>query len=192
MAFPAFNKKTLLWGSTEDGTDLVPVEDWIIDPVFEDAVFANSISPRFWIFNGNTISTPTIEEYNAIIRGENQQAVWEQIQTVRDGHQNGGAKVGDYWFHSDISSRVQFVSLLLIGANMPPIMWKTMSGEFVQMTPELAHQIFMAIVQKDIAVFGVAEQHRQQMMQLENPFEYDFSGSWPESYADSIASPSQQ
>ena len=71
----------------------------------------------------------------------------EQLhQSERDRRKHdGGYKVGTNWFHSDDTSRIQQIALTIMGANMPAnIMWKTMSGSFVLMTPTLAGQIFQA------------------------------------------------
>jgi hypothetical protein len=51
------------------------------------------------------------------------------------------------------------------------------------MTPTLASQIFTAVATLDMTAFQVAESHRVAMSQTENPYEYDFSGNWPESFS---------
>jgi hypothetical protein len=71
--------------------------------------------------------------------------VWRLIQAERDRRRANGVRVGANWYHSDDTSRIQQLGLLLMGANMPPgIMWKTMSNTFIEMTPILAQQIFQA------------------------------------------------
>jgi hypothetical protein len=180
---PAYNKVTKVWTSTEDGSELTPPEQWMIDPLFADEEFARAIGQRFWTFNDNTINTPTPEEHALIIKTEQQAEKWREIQAERDMRKSGGVAVGPYWFHSDDTSRIQFIGLVLYGANMPNnIMWKTMAGSFIQMTPTLALQVFGSIAAKDTAIFSVAEQHKALMLLSENPVDYNFkngSPSWP-------------
>lgn len=110
--------------------------------------------------------------------------VWRLIQANRDTRSStGGYLVGTYWFHSDQTSKTQQMALVMLGANLPSgIMWKTMSGAFVSMTPTLATQIFGAAVQSDQAIFARAEQHKAAMMASSTPTSYDFSGGWPQTY----------
>jgi hypothetical protein len=106
--------------------------------------------------------------------------VWREIQRVRDARKAGGVKVGDNWFHSDDTSRIQQMGLVMFGENMPPgIMWKTMSGTFVVMTSALAQSIFTQIATSDTTIFAIAEQHRSAMLASPTPETYDFSGNWP-------------
>lgn len=190
MTVPAFNKTSKLWVITEDGSELEPIDEWIIDPVFADKTLAYQMGQRFWSFDGNTINTPTLQEYNALIKAEKQLAMWREIQEERDTRKAGGVKVGVNWFHSDDTSRIQFLALMLYGANMPTnIMWKTMGGSFLQMTPTLVQQVFGTIAAQDTAIFVVAEQHRTIMNNSENPEDYDFmngSPAWPQVFADTL------
>jgi hypothetical protein len=120
-------------------------------------------------------------EYHTRVR------VWQAIKEKRDELQSSGVKVGANWFHSDVTSRVQQLGLLLFGASLPAnIMWKTLNGAFVQMTPTLAQQIFQASAVSDMTIFGVAEYHKTRMMAAADPTTYDFSGGWPATYTGSL------
>jgi hypothetical protein len=114
--------------------------------------------------------------------------IWKEIQAIRDARKAAGVQVGNNWFHSDDTSRIQFIGLLMYGANMPPgIMWKTMDGSFIEMTPTLAQQIFGTIANKDTAIFTVAEQHKAAMMASSTPETYNYttgSPSWPLVYGE--------
>ena len=111
---------------------------------------------------------------------------WENLKAYRDMRKAGGVKVGDYWFHSDDASRIQQIALTMLGSNMPAnLQWKTMTGAFVTMTPTLASQIFQTSIQSDTTIFGIAENHRQAMLSSSDPENYDFSGGWPITYAES-------
>lgn len=112
--------------------------------------------------------------------------VWEEIKTFRDSrNQNGGFKVGDLWFHSDTFSRSQYLGLVLLAERdqIPEnIQWKTMSGEFVLLTPELALSVFLTATQSDVTTFAAAEAHKAQLDLSEDPLNYDYSSGWPEIY----------
>lgn len=114
--------------------------------------------------------------------------MWRHIQAEREKRKYGGVEVNGYWFHSDDSSRIQQLGLVMMGASLPTgIMWKTMNNSFVQMTPTLAGQIFQAVAAKDIAIFTVAEQHRAAMNASADPITYDYMNgnpAWPLMYGE--------
>ena len=112
--------------------------------------------------------------------------VWERIKVERDCRKTGGVKVGAKWFHSDDGSRIQQMALVMMGANLPSVQWKTMDGSFIAMTPTLAQQIFAAQAASDQAIFAVAEAHRVAMEASENPSAYDYSTGWPETFEDTL------
>lgn len=134
-----------------------------------------------WISGG---PIPKVE-LDARRRQLDQDRMWRRIQAERDRRRAGGVKIGTNWFHSDDTSRIQQLGLLLMGTNMPNnIMWKTMGNNFVLMTPTVAQQIFQATGANDMQVFAVAEQHRAQMMAAVNPTTYDFSAGWPPTFGE--------
>jgi hypothetical protein len=148
----------------------------------------------------NWIRFNTVEEYQTYLetnRGAYNTSVtlstlnsqkldtWLNIKAFRDLRQLSGFKVGNYWFHSDDASRIKYLGLMMMGANIPSnLMWKTMSGEFVSMTQTLATQIFMGIAGFDSAAFLVAEQHKAAMQNSSEPTHYDYSTGWPAIYGE--------
>lgn len=125
-------------------------------------------------------SLPLKSELDQRVKEIRQEVAWRLIQSERDRRRAAGVKVGTKWFHSDDTSRIQHLGLLAMGAGMPAgIMWKTMDDSFVEMTSVLAQQIFGAVMQLDMQVFGVAEQKRQSMMQLEDPRAFEWTTGWP-------------
>ena len=112
---------------------------------------------------------------------------WEAIKAYRDNlSESGGYKVvvsgTPKWFHSDAKSKTQQLGLVIAGAGIPPIPWKTMDGSFVTMSQTLAGQIFQAALGQDQALFTRAEQHRAAMEASADPAAYDFSGGWPATF----------
>ena len=110
--------------------------------------------------------------------------IWEKIKAFRDDRvENGGFKVGAHWYHSNVLSRTQYISLVMMGANIPAgTTWKTMDNGYVPMTQTLAAQIFAAGAAQDAALFAKAAEHRAAMEASSDPESYDWSTGWPESY----------
>jgi hypothetical protein len=188
MTVRAFNKVTHEWTSTETGAELVPSQDWIINPTFSpDEVTAMMMGPNFWSYEGSVITTASLEVYNAAILELKRRNKWLEIQTERDRRKWGGVFVPTVskWFHSDDSSRIQQIGLLLMGASLPPnLLWKTLDSTFVIMTPVLASTIFSLTAANDVALFAAAEQHRAQMLALADPSDYTFATGWPATFDD--------
>lgn len=128
---------------------------------------------------------PAKEVLDAWISDYTKAQMWKLIQSERDRRKAGGVKVGDNWFHSDDPSRIQQLGLVMMGANMPPnIMWKTMSGSFVAMTPTLAAQIFQTTASSDMTIFTIAEQKRAAMLASNDPENFDYQTGWPAIYGE--------
>lgn len=115
-------------------------------------------------------------------------AKWEAIKAERDRRKALGVKVDGHWFHSDADSRIQQISLFVMGAAVPPIQWKTLTTTpppvFVTMTQSIAAGIFQATAASDAAIFTAAETHRIAMEASPTPETYDFTGGWPASIED--------
>lgn len=139
---------------------------------------------------------PTVEPYTPPPPplADVQAAVWRRIQDRRDTLKAGGVQVGTQWFHTDDSSRIQYLGLkdrardlLAAGGSMADpitilgkaVQWKTMDGSFVPITAQLAFDIVSAVGDLDAAAFAVAETHRAAMMASPDPAAYDFSTGWP-------------
>lgn len=125
----------------------------------------------------------------ATLLARNRATMWERIKARRDALSDKGGylvTVGGVskWFHSDGKSKTQQLGLLIAGANVPAVQWKTMDGTFVTMSQAWAAAIFAAAAAQDIAIFAAAEAHKSAMEAAANPAAYDFSGGWPAVYGD--------
>lgn len=128
---------------------------------------------------------PTMAELDTLRLQLSKTQKWEEIKAERDRRKFNGVKVAGSWFHSDDSSRIQQIGLVMMGAAMPAgIMWKTMTDTFVQMTPTLAGGIFQATGAQDMAIFARAEYHRAMMNASSNPSTYDYSTGWPVTFGE--------
>lgn len=131
-----------------------------------------------------------------IDRSKVESAVWALIKTERDNRKDCGFECGGYRWHSDPESKAQYIGNKDLardqleaggGMNDPlldpttetPIMWKTMSGEFVPMTCQLAFDVAAAAKSYEFRLFDAAEAHKAAMIASDNPAGYDFSAGWP-------------
>lgn len=117
--------------------------------------------------------------------------IWQRIKAERDFRDEiTGYQVSGKWFHSDTKSKIQQSALKtaadhgLIPSNL---MWKTLDGSFVLMTSALANSIFVESMLMSTRVFAAAEVHRLTMQAMPDPTFYDFSGGWPQTYAEFAA-----
>lgn len=136
-----------------------------------------------WVLSGETLIPPT-----AASLLERQAAAWERIKQERDRRKSLGVKVGQHWYHSDADSRIQQISLFVMGASVPPIPWKTLTTTpppvFVTMTQTIAAGIFQNTAASDAAIFAAAETHRIAVEASASPESYDCSVGWPVSIED--------
>lgn len=129
-----------------------------------------------------------LPEYPNAPLSQRQTEAWERIKAERDRRKVLGVKVGAHWYHSDADSRIQQLSLFVMGASVPPVQWKTLTLSpppvFVTMTQAIAGGIFQNTAASDAAVFAAAEAHRIAMEASSTPESYDYSGGWPASIED--------
>jgi hypothetical protein len=147
--------------------------------------FKNDAERMAFLANIPSAPAPT---FNLV---DEQSVAWLRIQAKRDTLKlKGGYKVVvggvDRWFHSDDFSRSQQLGLMILGANVPAIPWKTMDGTFVTLTPAIVASIFNACVVSDSSIFAVAETHKQNMLRVATPATYDFSTGWPITFLGNI------
>lgn len=152
-------------------------------------LLALAISGGWKELTGNWPPAPTLQEERA--------SVWGNIKTKRTTIELGGVKVGAKWYHTDDASRIKYLGLFKMaeqvlaaggtGATVlqyggVDIRWKTMDGTFVNMTAQLAQDVYFAVIGLDFSAFAAAETHRVAMEAAADPAAYDFSAGWPASF----------
>lgn len=118
------------------------------------------------------------------IKQTNQELVWSAIKDKRHNNTRGGVYISsvDKWFHTDESSRIQYLALITLPSLPDNLQWKTMDNSFIVLTRPLLTELTSAMLIKEQQDFMNAEQHKQRMMQADNPLEYDFSDGWSAIY----------
>lgn len=104
------------------------------------------------------------------------------IKAERDTRKDGGTLVNGKWFHSDSDSRIQQLGLVIMGAAIPAVQWKTLDGSFTTMSQALAGGIFQATAALDMALFTNCETHIEAVRLVADPVTYDYSTGWPARY----------
>lgn len=131
---------------------------------------------------GSTVPDKAVLDTKALELGRTR--VWRKAQAERERRRQGGVRVGTDWFHSDDTSRIQQLGLVLMGANLPPIQWRTMTGTFVTMTPALAQGIFQSTAAQDVAIFTAGETHRFHIFNSATPDTYNYLVGWPPTFGE--------
>ena len=109
---------------------------------------------------------------------------WRQIEALREVKYSNGVKVGEHWFQTSTWSKINYMGAAMLGDAFPGTDWKTMTGEIVLLTGQLAGQIMVAIAGQTDAIFKAAQAHKDAMMISEDPSVYDFSTGWPETFGE--------
>lgn len=162
----------------------------ILNGVVDNVVIADEVPPRGVqsdtanvgdLYDGEsfTDSPPKVEPLDSI-----RARIWEDIKRYRDNLvDNGGFKVGAHWYHSNLLSRTQYISLVMMGSNIPAnTIWKTLDNGYVSMTQTLAGQIFAAGAAQDAALFAKAAEHKESLDLSSDPDSYNWKAGWPETY----------
>ena len=117
------------------------------------------------------VFTKKSEDHIAAIR-------WNKIKQLRDDlTESGGCFVAGKWFHSDTKSKQQQMALVMVGAALPSVPWKTMDGSFITLTPEVVSQVFQAQMLREQTIFAVAEAKRVDSAA-------DLNTGWPSRYVE--------
>jgi hypothetical protein len=130
-------------------------------------------------WNGSVFVKPDAETLT-----QKRARIWEDIKKYRDNLvENGGFQVGAHWYHSNLLSRTQYISLVMMGASIPAnTIWKTLDNGYVAMTQTLAGQIFAAGAAQDSALFKKATEHKDAIDASNTPDSYDWKTGWPLTY----------
>jgi hypothetical protein len=122
------------------------------------------------------------EELLAIKHTKDQAVMWERIKEKRLLETTSGVYVLsiDKRLYTDNTSTIMYSQ---IGASISlgifePLMWKTMEGDFIQMTAELFKEFQVLMMLNTQRIYGKAEWHKVMMESTDSPLDYDFSGGW--------------
>jgi hypothetical protein len=150
-----------------------------------------------WVASGNTPDADPLFSLDAI-----KDRKWEDIKNQRDARKSGCVLVGTHWIHTDDSSRIQWIGikdtardLIAAGGKMTDaipmqgqnLMWKTMSGDFVLVTIQLAFDAVQATKELDAILFASAESKRAALYASTTPETFDTTTGWNKTYDESVA-----
>jgi hypothetical protein len=111
-----------------------------------------------------------------------QEHIWEKIKSKRLQAITSGVYVEsvDKWFHTDEVSVTSYSTIAGMMAlnNYEPVQWKVMDNTWVLLTEALFKELQTSMSNKTVTNYMVAEQHKVNMLLLENPLEYDYTANW--------------
>ena len=123
--------------------------------------------------------------------------IWEEIKIERDRRKAGGVLVPvdgkDFWFWTDEPTRTQYALLInFVERNKlteTDVLdsWKTMSGEYTDMTVALLHKVLDAGIAKERQLFNFAKQLNLKLYASNDPVGLDWKSGWPEIYEEYAA-----
>lgn len=141
-----------------------------------------------------TSCTQDLVALNSKLLKQKQSEVRELIKIERERKKFSGIKVGEHWFHTDSDSRIQQLGLVnaaAVNAIPPGFMWKTLTPGgglfdpvYVEMTNDLARNIFFHTMIHDGMFHQAGETHRVTMLSCEDPITYDYKSNWPINFED--------
>jgi len=145
-----------------------------------------------WAYDGVKFTAPAAASLDEIRARK-----WEAIKAQRDRRKASGVAVSDQWFHSDADSRIQWLGIKdtardLLAAGKAgtepvpvlgqPLQWKTLGGEFVAVTVQMALDVVTATKELDARLFAIAEQKRLEVEASADPASYDTAAGWPATF----------
>ncbi|MGA4583944.1 DUF4376 domain-containing protein [Enterobacter hormaechei] len=135
------------------------------------------------ILRDNTFSTWDGEKWVPDLAGAKQHLI-SNIKTHRDNLSADHINIDGYHFHSDVSSRIQQLTLSKMGkAGAVPagVMWQTKNTGLIELTNEIAAKFEDVTIAHDMRLFATALQHINAVEALENVNDvlaYDYSEGW--------------
>ena len=108
--------------------------------------------------------------------------MWEKIKSKRLQAVISGVYIEsvDKWFHTDEVSVTSYSTIagMIALNNYEPVQWKVMDNTWLLLTEVLFKELQTSMSNKTATNYMVAEQHKVNMLLLENPLEYDYTANW--------------
>lgn len=130
-----------------------------------------------WIDDKWVADEPEVEPIEVL-----QDSAWSSIKDKRLKQVTSGVQVKSVnkRFHTDVTSAIQYsnVAGMIALNNYEPTEWKVMDNSWILLTKELFIELQKAMNANTQATYAIAEQHKEAMMLLDDPSNYDFSTGW--------------
>lgn len=165
----------------EDGTEHAYIKPEMVP--MSDAEVTVYLNPDGTLRYDEETDSVIVDDELVMIKKTNDQAlVWEQIKELRQQKMIQGVYVKsvDKHFHTDESSFSQYAhiaSLLSLGL-FESKNWKTVEGDFIELTEAVFRELQLAISAHTEKVYAKAEYHKYMMLQVDQPLDYDFNVGW--------------
>lgn len=122
------------------------------------------------------------DEPEAISIEDLQATMWSDIKDKRSTELSKGVLVESVnkTFQTDPNSIAEYnnVASMIALDNYDPIEWKTEDNTFILLTVDLFKELQKAISTNTQRIFKAAEDHKEAMLSLEDPLDYDYLTNW--------------
>lgn len=130
---------------------------------------------------GQWVNDPNLLESQKISK---QLVMWELIKNKRLEKITDGVLVSsiDKIFQTDNNSIIQYSNIagMIAIDNYIPVNWKTVDNTYTLLTIDIFKELQRTININTQRLFIVAEDHKIEMLKLEDPTAYDYSANWIE------------
>lgn len=160
----------------------VGVIENVVRDITKDEAFTLTPIPNYnhvwrWIDSEWVADEPEAEPVEVL-----QASVWSNIKDKRSLELSKSIlleSVGKV-FQTDPNSITEYnnIASMIALDNYSPIEWKTEDNTFILLTVELFKELQKAISNNTQRIFKIAEDHKEAMLALADPLEYDYLTNW--------------
>lgn len=133
-----------------------------------------------WVWSDGSWVEPVYKDIRSI--DEIRDSVWESIKELRSRSLSSDVfvKSADKFFPTDSQSLARYNNIgnMISLGNYIPIQWKVSDNTWVDLTEDIYLDLQRTIVERDNYLFKLAEEHKAQMLESDNPEDYDYSTGW--------------
>lgn len=133
-----------------------------------------------WVWSDGSWVEPTYKDIRDI--DDIRDSAWESIKEIRTQSLSSDVfvkSVGKF-FPADSQSLVRYNNIgnMISLGNYTPIQWKVSDNTWVDLTEDVYLDLQRSLIERDNYVFKVAEEHKANMMEMNNPEDYDYTTGW--------------
>jgi len=184
----AFNKRTYAIVDTATVDELLPTEDWILDPVFDDDTRAHEVGPKFWVIDGSNIHVKTEQEIDVDSDYLEQIKGWrtQKVNDLRVAKFAGGFTDSNNirWTTSagDIANINAVCTLIALGVVTTNQTWRDFDNTDHTLTISQLIQLAAEMAVFGKTCYGVGWYHKTNIEALTTVTAvsaYDYTTGWP-------------
>jgi hypothetical protein len=184
----AFNKVTYSIVDTSTVSQLTPIEDWIVDPIFDDETRAHAIGPKFWVITGSNIHAMTDEEidvdsdYLTQVKNEKIKSINDLRNQIFTGGFTDSNSIKWTTTPSDVANINAVCTLIALGVVTNDQTWRDYDNTDRTLTISQLIQLAAEMAVFGKTCYGVGWYHKSNVEALTSASDvlsYDYTTGWP-------------